>query len=535
MNNSIILEAAERLKLGLLAKATDGEYLDENYKEDLKILLSDNRVSMMLPSFVRVSRSTADFRRAMQAKFQHYTERRQFINQELESIFQYLESVANSTEKFVSNIDAYQLGEQLGNGGFGIVYKYRHKLLDIDFAIKIFEPIFVSNDENMEGEKRFFREAKMLFQLNSDYIIRVYDIGRIDGKPFIRMEFVDGYTLQDFIAQNGPVSFKRSIRPVTALLNGLNYAHKMGVIHRDLKPSNFMVTKDGKFKIIDFGISAFLENENHTKLTKTGENVAGGPYTDPALMNNPKLRDMRSDLYSVGAIWYYLLVGRSPSGGDARRILLASGNATELQSEIIFKCLTSDPKDRYQSGEEILAMLHPPELAKNLQNTVTLPNRITEITREAIFDYLSDRYYEECNVYIYSQSGGFREPERVFYYYGRRNCIAFLNRLYDLKSMLSGDSRLKTFEEEIQRHTAANEDYEYNWVFHDDRLGLEAGNDEVLLKFLCEMFHPLVRSEKSDWQSVKENINELLKMDGYEIYESEKISGRAVYSYRYYV
>lgn len=156
MVTSIFLEAAERLKLGLLAKATDGEYLDTDYKEDLKILLTDNRVSKMLPSLVRVNRSTTDFRRAMQTKFERYAERRQFINQELEPIFQYLESIATGTDKFSSNIDAYKLGEQLGNGGLGIVYKFHHKLLEIDFAIKIFEPVFVSNDENIEGEKRFF-------------------------------------------------------------------------------------------------------------------------------------------------------------------------------------------------------------------------------------------------------------------------------------------------------------------------------------------------------------------------------------------
>lgn len=155
MDNLIVLEAAERLKFGLLAKATDGEYLDESYKKDMKVLSSDNRVSKMLPSFVRMSRSTADFRRAMQAKFKGYAERRQFINQELEPIFEYLESVSNGTDNFLTNIDAYQLGERIGYGGFGTVYKYHHDLLDMDFAIKIFEPVFVSNDENLEGEKDF--------------------------------------------------------------------------------------------------------------------------------------------------------------------------------------------------------------------------------------------------------------------------------------------------------------------------------------------------------------------------------------------
>ncbi|MGW9531009.1 protein kinase domain-containing protein [Paenibacillus terrae] len=535
MDNLIFLEAAERLKLGLLAKATDGEYLDESYKKDMKILSSDNRVFKMLPSFVRMSRSTADFRRAMQTKFKGYAERRKYINHELEPIFLYLESNSKGIDNFLTNIDAYQLGERIGYGGFGTVYKYHHDLLDMDFAIKIFEPVFVSNDENLEGEKRFFREAKMLFQLNSDFIVQIYDIGRIDGKPFIKMEYLLGSTLQKFIAEKGPVSFERSIKPITAILKGLSYAHKMGVIHRDLKPSNIMVTKDGKFKIIDFGISAFLEKDDHTKLTKTGESIAGGPYIDPVLVDNPTLRDIRSDLYSVGAIWYYLLMGRSPVGGDAQRNLLISGNSSELQGEIIFKCLSSDPKNRYQSCEEILSILHPSDMVKNSQSFTKMPNRITEITREAIFDYLFDLYNDDCNAYIYSQSAGFQQPERVFYYYGRRDCVIFLNRLYDLKNMPSEDSRLKTFEEEIQRHTVANNDYEYFWCFGDSRLGLQTGNDETLLNFLCEMFHPLVRSEKSDWQSVRDSINDLLKMDGYEIYESEKISGRSVYSYRYCV
>lgn len=426
-----------------------------------------------------------------------------------------------SIDSFSTNVDSYELGERLGHGGFGVVYKYRHKLLDHDFAIKMFEPVFVSNDENIEGEKRFFREAKVLFQLNHANIVRVYDIGRIKGRPFIRMEYVDGHTLQDFIALYSPVSFERSKKPIVALLTGLSYAHKAGVIHRDLKPSNVMVTKDGHFKIIDFGISAYIENENHSKLTKTGERVAGGQYTDPILMTNPKLRDVRSDIYSVGAIWYFLLTGQAPLGGDIRRTLLATDNTTELQAEIILKCIASNPKDRFQSCEEILEILQP--IKSESKVVVSAFSRaLTELTREAIFDCLIERFHELINA-------------RIFYYYGRRDDLTFLKRLYDLKSMPSEDSRFHTFEEEIIQHTIANDDYEYGWVFDDDRLGLKSDNDEILLKFLCEMFHPMVRLEKSDWKNVLAEINELIKADGYEIYESEKISGRSVYSYRFCV
>ena len=343
------------------------------------------------------------------------------------------------------------------------------------------------------------------------------------------MELVDGYTLQHHIDTKGSVSFSRSKKPITALLRGLEYAHRMGIIHRDLKPTNFMITKDGQFKIVDFGISAYVENENHSKLTKEGERVASGLYTDPMLMENPRLRDVRSDIYSVGAIWYYLLTGRAPAGGDARKILLASGNATELESTIIYKCLASNPDDRYQSCEEVLSILLP-QKSEAISGGTALPNRITEITREAVFDYLEDRHDSELNAYVYSQSANFEQPERVFCYTGRRDEIAFLRRLYDLKIVPSSDVMFRTFEEEIRHRTNANK---YGWVFHDARLGLDNGNDEVLLKFLCEMFHPVVRSEKSDWESVLADINDLLKADGYEIYESEKISGRSVYSYRF--
>ena len=534
MSNEEMLEAAGRLKQGLLAKATNGEYPDKDYLNDVRILSSDSRVSKMLPTIVRTNRSTSDFRREMQADFKHYEDRRKFIREKIDPIIEYLESISNGEDAFTHDPQVYELGERVGYGGFGTVFKYHHKLLDMDFAIKRFEPYFASDEDTIEGEKRFFREAKILFALNHPNIVRVYDIGRYNGQPYIRMEYVEGTTIQDYIKQHGAVSFDRSKKPIIALLEGLSYAHDKKVIHRDLKPTNFLVTKDGRFKIIDFGISAYIEADSHTKLTKTGEKVAGGAYTDPQLENNPKLRDVRSDIYSIGAIWFYLLVGFAPMGGDIKANLIQSGHATELQSSIILKCLSNKIEDRYNSCEELLTILRPQNDEEAQSNPLGLENHITEITREAIFDYLIDRESEETNIYIYRQALSFQQPECVFYYSGRKSDLIFLGKLYDLKNIPSKDS--KTFEDEIIRHTINNpNDYQYGWVFYDSRLGLNDGDDETLLKFLSMMFHPSIRSEKSDWQGVLSDINKLLIEDGYEIYESERISGREVYSYRYIV
>lgn len=526
-----LMIAAERLKQGLLAKATDGEYTDRSYEADLAILKADKHIAKMIPPIIQANRTTADFRRAMQADYPHYTDRRKYINEQLTPIFEYLHSIETGTDGFSQLITEDEIGERIGHGGFGSVCKYHHKLLDMDFAVKLFEPIFVSNEENLAGENRFFREAKILFSLNHENIVRVYDIGRHKGQPFIRMEYVDGDTMCDFISKNGTVSFKRSVKPITALLQGLKYAHDMGVVHRDLKPANFMVTSTGKFKIIDFGISTFLEVDGYTKLTKTGEAIAGGAYTDPQLMENPKLRDVRSDIYSVGAIWYYLLVGSAPLGGDLKKNLLASGNATELEAGIILKCMSSKLDDRYKSCDDLLEVLIPVSSTKDNSKVGSQKNNITEITRQAIFDYIVDRTNEDLNAYVYSNSPAFQDPERVFYYHGRRSVIQFLEKLYDLD--FSESPLQDTLREEIYRHVIRNNDYSYDWIFEDERFHLKSGDDEVLLKFLAMMFHPLIRSEKSDWQLALVEINTLLKEDGYEIYESEKISGRTVFSYRY--
>lgn len=395
--------------------------------------------------------------------------------------------------------------------------------------MKIFDPIYVSEDDIKESEKRFFHEAKVLFSLNHKNIVKIYDIGRLDGKPFIRMELIKGLNMNQFVEKYSLVSFRRSIKPITALLEGLKHAHAKGVIHRDLKPSNYMVDMHGNFKIVDFGTSAFLENEGHTKLTKTGQQIAGGLYIDPYFAQNPRLRDVRSDIYSVGAIWYFLLTGKAPAGSDLKKVLLSSQDITELQANIILKCLSQDINKRYSNCSEILQILDPRDASETSLKQRESQNRITEVTRLDIIEYLNETFNDEMYNNYYSVPSQYSDDSLVFRYHGRLSEVDFLNRLYNLTEIPSNSEKYDTFEEEV---SIMNEHGNPYWVFNDERLMLRYGDDETLLRFLCEMFHPVVRMEKSDWKNVLDDINNLLDPDGYEIYTESTISNRPVYSYR---
>lgn len=148
--------------------------------------------------------------------------------------------------------------------------------------------------------------------------------------------------------------------------------------------------------------------------------------------------------------------------------------------------------------------------------------KITEVTRRDIIDQI-------CNGFPASES---HDPKYRMTYYGRLDEISFLSRLYALDKMPSIDTGYSTVEEEIRSHTMSKDDWAYGWVFSDARFGLLYGDDELFLKFLCEMFHPIVRKEQEPWKQFLVSFNELLKQDGYEIVEKSQISGRTVYGFQ---
>jgi hypothetical protein len=150
-------------------------------------------------------------------------------------------------------------------------------------------------------------------------------------------------------------------------------------------------------------------------------------------------------------------------------------------------------------------------------------NNITEITRRDIIELFREGYVESS----------WLGDEKVFYpYYGRLSDIEFIEKLYPLDKMPSYDTRFKNAKEDIWQHTVNNRDWELGWIFEDCRFELLKGSDLILLNFLCAVFHPENRDEKGYWKEYLGKINRLIKTDGYELYESGKISGRIVYSWR---
>lgn len=162
--------------------------------------------------------------------------------------------------------------------------------------------------------------------------------------------------------------------------------------------------------------------------------------------------------------------------------------------------------------------------------------KISDITRRDIIDIIREGFEYDARRPIElskEKSWAVYKSTAKMYYWGRISEIEFLDRLYPLASMPSNDKRFSDAYGDIVQHTVNNDDWEYCWVFSDPRFCLSNGNDdEQLLRFLCEMLHPFVRDEKQPWQEYLKKFNELLNPDGYELYEKNHISGRAVYSYR---
>ena len=259
-------------------------------------------------------------------------------------------------------IGKYRIVGQLGRGGAGIVYKAVDETLNRDVAVKTLNPDLA----NTEVMSRFRAEATILAKLNHPHIATIFELFRDENDLLMVMEFVRGETLDKLSERLGPIAPDRAAYLIDLILSALEHAHREGVVHRDVKPANVMVTNEGSIKIMDFGIARVLNAEQKT----VDFRLMGTPaYMSPEQVMGEEV-DGRSDLYSVGVLFYRLLTGALPFTADTALSMLQRqirDTPTPVHvhrpslpawcDQIVQRALAKTPADRFQSAEEFRDLL----------------------------------------------------------------------------------------------------------------------------------------------------------------------------------
>ena len=255
----------------------------------------------------------------------------------------------------------YSIVELIGAGGMGVVYRARDEKLERLAAIKTLAPGVFSGDT---ARGRFRREARALAKLNHPHIAAVYDVGEQDGIDYIVMECVAGEPLAAKV-KSGPLAVRDATSIALEIAQALEEAHERGVIHRDLKPANVMITPKGQAKVLDFGVAKLLETTNATQSLETTALIGTPLYMSPEQALGREV-DGRTDLWSLGAIYYEMLTGRPPFQGDnAVSVLRAitsdrcppirqmQPGLPEEAERIVNRALEKDPARRYATAAEM--------------------------------------------------------------------------------------------------------------------------------------------------------------------------------------
>ena len=208
-------------------------------------------------------------------------------------------------------IGRYEIVSELGRGGMGVVFKAWEESLQRFVAIKMLGDQ-LTDDESLVT--RFLREARAVADLNHPNVVQVFTVDTHDGRPYFAMEYVEGESLTELIRTSRCVDPKRAVQLLKEVATGLGAAHDKGVVHRDIKPDNIMLTKHGGVKVVDFGV-AKVEDPN-TKLTATGLAVGTPNYVSPEVCLGLEV-DKRSDLFSLGVVFYEMLTGDTPFKADS--------------------------------------------------------------------------------------------------------------------------------------------------------------------------------------------------------------------------
>ncbi len=263
-----------------------------------------------------------------------------------------------------SQYGRYRIVKELGKGTMGVVYQAHDPQIDRNVALKVLRPDRVTSESFVA---RFLKEARAIGRLSHNNIVTIYDVGEDQGTIYIAMEYLKGVPFNE-VVRSGHLSVPQCVEIARQVALTLDYAHRQGIIHRDIKPSNIIYTDENQVKLTDFGI-ARIEDTSAGHQTQAGEILGTPVYMSPEQVMGLTV-DGRSDLFSVGVILYEMIVGRRPfSGTNIAAIFRAithdlpeSPSAADpfipkQLSDLILKCLSKKPEDRFQTGAELAEAL----------------------------------------------------------------------------------------------------------------------------------------------------------------------------------
>jgi serine/threonine-protein kinase len=256
----------------------------------------------------------------------------------------------------------YEILKELGQGAMGTVYLGNDPNIDREVAIKTINYAEINAEELTEVKSRFFREAQAAGKLSHPNIVTIYDVGEDHDMAYIAMELLQGKDLTYFCNHNNQLPINRILQIITQVAEALGYAHNQDVVHRDIKPANIILMQNDQVKVADFGIARVVS----TSKTQTGIIFGSPGYMSPEQVAGKRV-DGRSDLFSMGIVFYELLTGKKPfNGSDITAIMYAIARAAydpvlDIEpktpgccANIIDKLLTKGLSKRYKTAAQVV-------------------------------------------------------------------------------------------------------------------------------------------------------------------------------------
>ena len=287
----------------------------------------------------------------------------------------------------------YEIIEELGRGGFGIVYKAHDTVLNVDRALKVLHPGLVADETFLA---RFKQEAQFAAQLEHPNLVPVYDFGEADGRFYLAMKYMSGGSLKDLLAREGKLDQQQALSIFQQMGKGISFAHSKGIVHRDLKPGNILFDQDGSARVSDMGFAKAMSGSSSASLSASGGMVGTPAYMAPEIWRGKPAKPT-TDIYSLGCILYEMLTGKvlfegeSPADVMTRHVLDGAQlpetypeGVSEGLNAVLSRALARQPEERYPSMPEFLDALL--ELGQAGQSP-----EIIKVVEESVGEVLADK------------------------------------------------------------------------------------------------------------------------------------------------